>query len=120
MAESKETRRPLNGATVAKYRTKLFANGIWKKLLVKFVLITYLKVERCRKMSPHDMATVGVKKIYWLTLFNTVTNLKPLSAFFTRKLGETNLTLMLTSSGFPRTPSFPSLSASSCSCCKFV
>lgn len=32
MAESKETRRPLNGATVAKYRTKLFANAIWKKL----------------------------------------------------------------------------------------
>ena len=45
MAESKETRRPLNGAMVANYRTKLFANGIWKKLLVKFVLITYLKLK---------------------------------------------------------------------------
>ena len=54
--------------------------------------------------SLQDIDTVGNTLAYWARTLNAVTKRYPPVGFFTKKLGETYLTITPTSSGLARTP----------------
>ena len=66
-----------------------------------------------RKISSQREETVGKILTYCDKSLNAVTKRNSPEGFFMRKLGETNCTVTPTSSGFAKTQSCSSLSASS-------